>query len=187
MANDPQKQQDDAADVSFADILNEFESSNRPAAREPAAPGGKGRGRNKRPSSPSHRGTVVGVSGDFVLIDYGAKSEGMIPASDLRDREGQLTVKLGDSFDVSVISFDNEGMPTLSRITGPRPRDWDGLTRAFENKDIVAGRVTGMVKGGFTVDVGTRAFLPASRSGIRDAAEMEKLVGQLPHHQTRHR
>ena len=178
MANDPQKQPDDAADVSFADILNEFESSNRPAARESAAPAGKGRGRNKRPASPSHRGTVVGVSGDFVLIDYGAKSEGMIPASDLRDREGQLTVKLGDSFDVSIVSFDNEGMATLSRVTGPRPRDWDGLTRAFENKDIVAGRVTGMVKGGFTVDVGTRAFLPASRSGIRDAAEMEKLVGQ---------
>src|SRR6185295_7498434 len=54
----------------------------------------------------------------------------------------------------------------------------DGLTRAYENKEIVAGRVTGSVKGGFTVDVGTRAFLPASRSGIRDAAEMEKLVGQ---------
>jgi small subunit ribosomal protein S1 len=178
MANDPQKQQDDAADVSFADILNEFESSNRPARKEAAAPAGKGRGRNKRPPSPSHRGTVVGVSSDFVLIDYGAKSEGMIPAADLRDREGQLTVNLGDSFDVSIVSFDNEGMATLSRTTGPRPRDWDGLTRAFENKDIVAGRVTGMVKGGFTVDVGTRAFLPASRSGIRDAAEMEKLVGQ---------
>src|SRR4029077_10145989 len=47
-----------------------------------------------------------------------------------------------------------------------------------ENKEIIAGRVTGAVKGGFTVDVGTRAFMPASRSGVRDAAEMEKLVGQ---------
>src|SRR4051812_15035412 len=178
MANDPQKQQDDAADVSFADILNEFESSNRPVRKEAAAPGGKGRGRNKRPPSPSHRGTVVGVSSDIVLIDYGAKSEGMIPVADLRDREGQMTVKLGDTFDVAIVSFDSEGMATLSRVTGPRPRDWDGLTRAFENKDIIAGRVTGMVKGGFTVDVGTRAFLPASRSGIRDSAEMEKLVGQ---------
>ena len=178
MANDPQKQQDDAADVSFADILNEFESANRAARKETAAPAGKGRGRSKRPQSPSHRGTVVGVSGDFVLIDYGEKSEGMIPSADLRDREGNLSVKRGDSFDVSITGFDNEGMATLSRITGPRPRDWDGLTRAFENKEIVAGRVTGAVKGGFTVDVGTRAFMPASRSGIRDAAEMEKLVGQ---------
>jgi small subunit ribosomal protein S1 len=172
MANDPQKQHEDTADISFADILNEFENTNR------VAPAVKSKGKSKRPSSPSHRGTVVGVSTDFVLIDYGAKSEGMIPVADLRDRDGQLAVKLGDSFDVSIVSFDNEGMATLSRTTGPRPRDWDGLTRAYENKDIVAGRVTGTVRGGFTVDVGTRAFLPSSRSGIRDAAEMEKLVGQ---------
>ena len=178
MANDPQMQHDEA-DVSFADILNEFESTQRQAPKAAAAaPSGKGKGRNKRPASPSHRGTVVGVSSDYVLIDYGAKSEGMIPAADLRDREGQLSVKVGDSFDVSIVSFDNEGMATLSRITGPRPRDWDGLTRAFENKEIIAGRVTGVVKGGLTVDVGSRAFLPASRSGVRETAEMEKLVGQ---------
>src|SRR5258708_37437424 len=69
-------------------------------------------------------------------------------------------------------------MATLSRTAGPRPRDWDGLMRAFENKEIIAGRVTASLKGGFSVDVGTRAFMPASRSGVRDAAEMEKLVGQ---------
>jgi small subunit ribosomal protein S1 len=69
-------------------------------------------------------------------------------------------------------------MAKLSRVTGPRPRDWDGLERAFQNKEIIAGRVTGAVKGGFTVDVGTRAFMPASRSGTRDPGEMEKLVGQ---------
>src|SRR5438132_1106147 len=69
-------------------------------------------------------------------------------------------------------------MTTLSRVTGPRPSDWDGLMRAFENKEIIAGRVTASLKGGFSVDVGTRAFMPASRSGVRDAAEMEKLVGQ---------
>src|ERR1051325_11859798 len=69
-------------------------------------------------------------------------------------------------------------MVTLSRIAGPRPQDWDALTRAFENKEIVAGRVTGAVKGGLTVDLGTRAFLPASRSGTRTAEEMAQLVGQ---------
>ena len=121
---------------------------------------------------------MVGVSGDYVLIDHGAKSEGVIHRSDLVDAEGNLGVKVGDTFDVAITGFNSEGMAKLSRIVGPRPRDWDGLTRAFKNKDIVAGRVTGMVKGGFTVDVGARAFLPASRSGIRDAAEMQKLVGQ---------
>jgi len=179
MANDSQKQNEETADISFADILNDFERTKRGAAKD-AAPAAAGRkGRNKKASgSPPRRGTVVGVSNDFVLIDYGEKSEGVIPTADLRDAEGNLTVKLGDTFDVAITGFDSEGMASLSRTAGPRPRDWDGLMRAFENKDIVAGRVTGVVKGGLTVDVGTRAFLPASRSGIRDTAEMEKLVGQ---------
>src|SRR5262249_47685477 len=63
----------------------------------------------------------------------------------------------------------------LSRITGPRPRDWDSLMRASEQKEVIAGRVTGTVKGGLTVDVGTRAFMPASRSGVRDAGGVQKL------------
>ena len=164
------------ADSSFADILNEFESTSRVARRD-AAPAAKGKGRGKR-AAPPPRGTVVGVSGDFVLIDYGEKAEGVIPSADLRDSEGNLSVKRGDSFDVAITGYNNEGMVTLSRTTGPRPRDWEGLKRAFENKAIVAGRVTAVVKGGFTVDVGTRAFMPASRSGARDAAEGAKLVGQ---------
>jgi small subunit ribosomal protein S1 len=121
---------------------------------------------------------VVGISDDYVLVDYGSKSEGMIPSTDLRDASGTLAVQVGDTFNVAITGYNKEGMATLSRVVGPRPRDWQGLQQAFENKDIIAGRVTSMVKGGLTVDVGARAFLPASRSGIRDAAEMEKLVGQ---------
>ena len=92
--------------------------------------------------------------------------------------DGNLSVKRGDTFDIAITGFNSEGMATLSRVTGPRPRDWEGLNRAFENKEVVAGRVTGMVKGGFTVDLGTRAFMPLSRSGVRETADMEKLVGQ---------
>jgi small subunit ribosomal protein S1 len=173
MHKDPLEQGEDTTDASFADILNEFENSSRVASS------GKRRGKGKgKSAAPALRGTVVGVSGDFVLIDYGAKSEGVIAAGDLLDAEGNLSVKRGDTFDVAITGYDKEGMAKLSRVTGPRPRDWDGLTRAFEQKEIIAGRVTGVVKGGLTVDVGTRAFLPASRSGVRDAAEMEKLVGQ---------
>ncbi|HEV8261372.1 MAG TPA: 30S ribosomal protein S1 [Burkholderiales bacterium] len=174
MVNDPREKSDETADTSFADILNEFESTSRVARQG----GAKGKGKNKPSGPPPRRGTVVGVSGDFVLIDYGDKAEGVIPSADLLDADGNLGVKRGDSFDVAITGYNSEGMATLSRVTGPRPRDWEGLTRAFENKEIVAGRVTGAVKGGFTVDVGTRAFMPASRSGTRDAEEMEKLVGQ---------
>lgn len=178
--NDSQDQNQGADDKSFADILNEFESTTKPAPKE-AGKGGaksKGRGRGQRPSAPRLQGTVVGISGDSVLIDHGAKSEGVIHVADLKDREGNLTVKVGDTFDVAITGFNDEGMAKLSRVAGPRPRDLDDLARAFNAKEIIAGRVTSMVRGGFTVDVGVRAFLPASRSGVRDAAEMEKLVGQ---------
>src|SRR6266516_1048218 len=105
-------------------------------------------------------------------------SEGVLPAAALLDPDGKLTVKRGDTFDVAITGRNSEGMVTLPRVAGRRPQDWDTLTRAFENKEIIAGRITATVKGGFTVDVGTRAFLPASRSGARTPAEMEQLVGQ---------
>jgi small subunit ribosomal protein S1 len=178
MSKDPQEPSQESADKSFADILSEFESASPKEAKATKGPKGKGKGRGKPGAPPPLKGTVVGTSGDFVLIDYGGKSEGVIAAADLRDAEGNLTVQRGDSFDVAITGFNSEGMAKLSRVAGPRPRDWDGLTRAFENKEIVAGRVTAVIKGGLSVDLGTRAFLPASRSGVRDAAEMEKLVGQ---------
>src|SRR4029078_11983814 len=104
--------------------------------------------------------------------------EGVISKKDLLDASGNLSVKPGDTFDVAITGFNNEGLAPLSRVTGPRLRDWDALSRAFEHKEIIAGRVTGAVKGGLNVDVGTRAFMAASRSGAPDQAEMEKLVGQ---------
>src|SRR5437763_10405522 len=114
MSNNPEGQGEEPADESFADILNEFESASR-AARPAAPKGGKGKGKSRRSGPPPRRGTVVGVAGDVVLIDYGDKAEGIIPAADLRDAEGNLTVKIGDAFDVAITGFNNEGMATLSR------------------------------------------------------------------------
>ena len=161
MQNDSRHPDDEAAEASFADILKEFEAA----------------GRRPRSGGP-RRGTVVGVSGDYVMVDFGSKAEGVIPAADLLGPDGKLSVQRGDTFDVAITGRNNEGMVTLSRVAGRRPQDWDALTRAFENKEIIAGRVTATVRGGFTVDVGTRAFLPASRSGARTPTEMEQLVGQ---------
>ena len=71
-----------------------------------------------------------------------------------------------------------EGYYELSRFKVAQPTDWTSLERAFEQKSTIVGTVTAVVKGGLSVDVGVRAFMPASRSGTREAAEMEKLVGQ---------
>jgi small subunit ribosomal protein S1 len=177
MPNEPRDHGgEEAEDKSFADILHEFESS----SRAPEKTGGRAKRKGKaRPGGPPRlQGTVVGISGDFVLIDYGGKSEGVIAAADLRDSSGNLAVERGDKFDVAITGFNSEGMAKLSRVSGPRPRDWDELKRAFDAKEVVAGRVSAVVKGGFSVDLGMRAFMPNSRSGVRDAADMDKLVGQ---------
>ena len=83
----------------------------------------------------------------------------------------------GQTYPVSVTGRNEEGYYELSRFKVAQPRDWSALEEAFAQKLAVVGTVTGVVKGGFTVDIGVRAFMPASRSGTRDAAELEKLVG----------
>ncbi len=152
-----------ASDVSFAELLSEFEQAHR---HVPDGPG------------ESRLGQVVAVSGDAVVVDVGLKIEGMLPADDLRDASGRLTVQPGDQLRVAIKGRDPEGYYLLSLIKVERPKDWASLEKAFAEKRAIAGVVTGQVKGGFTVDIGVRAFLPASRSGVKEASEMEKLVGQ---------
>jgi small subunit ribosomal protein S1 len=121
-------------------------------------------------------GTVVAVTGESVFLDIGYKTEGILPLAAFQD-SGEA-VKPGDKLPVSVTGRDPEGYYQLSRTRVERPTDWASLEQAFAEKATIMGTVTAVVKGGLSVDVGVRAFMPASRSGVRDAAEMEKLVGQ---------
>jgi len=121
------------------------------------------------------QGTVVSLSGDQVFLDIGYKTEGVLPRSAF-DNNAEA-VKPGDSFPVSVTGRNEEGYYELSRFKVAQPRDWSALEAAFADKTAVVGTVTEVVKGGLRVDVGVRAFMPASRSGTKDAAELEKLVG----------
>ncbi len=121
-------------------------------------------------------GTVVSLDAESVYLDIGFKTEGILPRTAFPDNAEGLTP--GDKFQVSVKGRNTERYYELSRIHIAQPTDWTSLEEAFAKKTAVTGTVTGVVKGGLTVDVGVRAFMPASRSGVRDAAEMEKLVGQ---------
>ena len=87
-------------------------------------------------------------------------------------------MKAGDKLVVSIKGRDPEGYYELTLGKIERPKDWVSLQKAFAEKTTIVGTVTAVVKGGLSVDVGVRAFMPASRSGVRDAAEMEKLVEQ---------
>jgi small subunit ribosomal protein S1 len=146
---------------SFADILNQYEHSHSHRSET----GGSGL-----------QGTVVSVTDTSVLVDIGLKIEGIIPLEEFT-KAGE-TVQRGDKVTVSNKGRGPEGYYELSKLKVERPKDWSSLEKAFADKTAIAGVVTAVVKGGLSVDVGVRAFLPASRSGARDAAEMEKLVGQ---------
>jgi small subunit ribosomal protein S1 len=121
-------------------------------------------------------GTVIAVSPESVFVDIGYKIEGVLPLSIFT--VANETIEPGAKLLVTIKGRNEEGYYELSRHKVAQPKDWTSLERAFADKAIIAGTVTGVVKGGLTVDVGVRAFLPASRSGAREAAEMEKLVGQ---------
>jgi small subunit ribosomal protein S1 len=121
---------------------------------------------------------VVAISTESVFVDIGFKIEGILPVEEFRDASGQLGVEVGDQLLISIKGRDPEGYYLLSKIQVERPKDWVSLERAFAEKRAIAGVVTGLVKGGLSVDVGVRAFLPASRSGAKDPADLEKLVGQ---------
>jgi len=148
---------------SFGEILSQFEESHRHRAE------GQTEGR---------QGTVVAISPESVFVDIGFKTEGIISVEEFRDASGNLGVEVGGQLLVSIKGRDPKGYYQLSKIRVERPKDWASLERAFAEKRAIAGVVTGVVKGGLSVDVGVRAFLPASRSGAKDSADLEKLVGQ---------
>jgi small subunit ribosomal protein S1 len=121
-------------------------------------------------------GTVIAVNAEFVFVDIGYKTEGVLPVALFES--AKETVEPGTKLQVSVKGRNEEGYYELSRLRVEQPKDWSALEKAFEEKAVIVGTVTAVVKGGLSVDVGVRAFMPGSRSGARDAAEMEKLVGQ---------
>ena len=119
---------------------------------------------------------MISVSADSVFLDIGFKSEGILPVAEFASR-GE-TVKPGDRIPVSIKGRNAEGYYELSRLKVERPKDWSSLEKAFAEKLAILGVVSAVVKGGVSVDVGVRAFMPASRSGAKDPAEMEKLLDQ---------
>ena len=145
---------------SFADMLSAFERSHS---------------HKSEPGQRQLQGVVVSLSADQVFLDIGYKTEGVLPRSAF-DNNAEA-VKPGDTFPVSVTGRNTEHYYELSRFKVAQPRDWSALEAAFAEKIAIVGTVTEVRKGGVTVDVGVRAFMPASRSGTKDAAELEKLVG----------
>jgi small subunit ribosomal protein S1 len=145
---------------SFKDVFSEYEQSHR---------------RKAESGSQRREGTVIAVTADSIVLDIGFKTEGVLP---LTAFPADKPPKSGDRVQVTIKGRDPEGYYELTRGKVERPTDWASLEKAFAEKSTIIGTVTGVVKGGLSVDIGVRAFMPASRSGTHDAAELEKLVEQ---------
>ncbi|HTX36266.1 MAG TPA: 30S ribosomal protein S1 [Bryobacteraceae bacterium] len=125
------------------------------------------------------QGTVLSITAKDVIIDFGYKSEGIVPIEQFQTPTGELNVSPGDVVDVMIEHGEPpEGYVLLSHTRAARLRIWDHLEKAYNEQLIISGRVLGRVKGGLAVDVGIRAFMPGSQADPRPVHNLDLLVGQ---------
>lgn len=123
-------------------------------------------------------GTVIKVSRDSATVDIGYKSEGIIPLSEFKDADGQVTVEEGDTFDVFLENIENnDGLITLSKEKADKLKIWDEIAEACENAEVIEGKVVERVKGGLSVDIGVKAFLPGSQVDLVPLRNLDTFVG----------
>ncbi len=126
------------------------------------------------------QGVVVNIDSDWVTVDTGLKSEGIVDRAEFLNEQRELEVQVGDTVDVVVEALDNGmGLTVLSREKAKRAETWTKLEKIFEDGEIVTGVISGKVKGGFTVDIGpVRAFLPGSLVDTRPIRDTTHLEGK---------
>ncbi len=124
-------------------------------------------------------GRVLKISGGDVFIDVGYKSDGVAPLAHFTDSLGNVSVRAGDVVEVMVDSGQtSEGYVILSHEKAARLKVWDTIEKALEEQLTISGRVLGRVKGGLSIDVGVRAFMPGSQVDTRPIRNVEQFVGQ---------
>ena len=124
--------------------------------------------------------TVIDIKKDLVIVNAGLKSEGMIPIDQFINYQGDLEVKEGDVVEVSLDAIeDGFGETKLSRDKAKKAKAWVKMEEAFEKKEILSGRITGKVKGGFTIEMqDAKAFLPGSLVDVRPVRDTGYLEGK---------
>jgi len=124
------------------------------------------------------RGRVIQVGSEFVTVDIGFKSEGQVPIRECMDKQGNLAVTVGQEIDVYVERKESEtGLVNLSKEKADKFRVWEEISRAWNEDQVIEGKVVSRVKGGLNVDIGIMAFLPGSQVDIRPLRNLEKLIG----------
>ena len=125
------------------------------------------------------QGTVLSLTAKDVIVDFGYKSEGIVPIEQFQGPGGEITVRPGDPVDVMIDHGEQiEGYVLLSHTRAARLRVWDNLEKAYQEQLVISGRVLGRVKGGLAVDVGVKAFMPGSQADPRPVRNLDALAGQ---------
>ncbi|NWF55555.1 MAG: 30S ribosomal protein S1 [Syntrophaceae bacterium] len=123
-------------------------------------------------------GRVIHVGPEFVTVDIGFKSEGQLALNEFRQKDGTVAVQVGDEVDVFVERKESEiGMVTLSKEKADKHKFWEEISRAWNEDQVIEGKIISRIKGGLTVDIGVLAFLPGSQVDIRPIRNLEKLIG----------
>ena len=125
--------------------------------------------------------TVIEIRNDYVVINAGLKSEGIIPKNQFLDLKGELEISLGDEVEVTLDMIeDGYGETIMSREKAKRTKVWDELEKVQNSQENIEGRVSGKVKGGFTVDLmNIKAFLPGSLVDVRPTKETDYIEGKV--------
>jgi small subunit ribosomal protein S1 len=122
------------------------------------------------------KGTVLKITDTDVVVDIGYKSEGVIPVTQFLDSAGKVTVKIGDSIDVLLEDTEDfDGHIVLSKEKAEKVKIWEDVEKAFNENAIIRGRVIERIKGGLSVDIGVRAFLPGSQIDVRPIKNLDSL------------
>ena len=124
-------------------------------------------------------GRVINVDADWVMVDVGYKAEGVIPLHEFADEEGSIRVEIGDTIDVYLDTMDEDnGQLRVSKRKADEMKAWEEISRAYEADEVVTGQIISRVKGGLSVDIGVKAFLPGSQVDLRPVKNLEKVIGE---------
>ncbi len=122
------------------------------------------------------KGTIVSIGSDSVLVDIGFKSEGTISLTEFPEPD---KLQVGDDLDVLIeVAEDQDGMIVLSKTKADRIKNWAKVQKLYEENELVEGKIVRKVKGGFKVDIGLDAFLPASQIARRPVGDLDQYLGQ---------
>ncbi|MFT7520273.1 MAG: small subunit ribosomal protein S1, partial [Kiritimatiellia bacterium] len=124
-------------------------------------------------------GEVINIDDDWVTVDIQYKAEGLVPAYEFKNAEGGFTIAIGDKVDVYLDTMDSEdGALRLSKEKADLMKAWEEISKAVERDEVVSGVIIARVKGGLSVDIGVKAFLPGSQVDLRPVKNLDKLIGE---------